>query len=289
MDNERKQRLISLSITIVFHALIVILLLIFGFPKIEPQEESGILVMVGYEAEASGTAPAQGEPMVQPAESAPTPAVTPPTPPTEAPPMISQEVEEAPAIAEQKKEQEKSKEEEKRKQEEAQRLAEEQRRAQEAEAERQRALEEERKRQEEAIRNLAANAFGNTGAGGNAASSGTATTGDGVQGSPNGNSTSGATSGSPGWGSYDLGGRGLRGSLPKPAFNVNSSGIVVVTIAVNASGDVTAANISPKGTTTTDRTLRDAALSAARKTRFETKAGTEIQYGTITYRFDSDN
>ncbi len=289
MDNERKQRLISLSITIAFHALIVILLLLFGFPKIEPQEESGILVMVGYEAEASGTAPAQGEPMVQPAESAPTPATTPPTPPTKAPPMISQEAEEAPAIAEQKKEQEKNKEEEKRKQEEAQRLAEERRRAQEAEAERQRALEEERKRQEAAIRNLAANAFGNTGAGGNASNSGTATAGDGVQGSPNGNSTTGASSGSPGWGSYDLGGRGLRGSLPKPAFNVNSSGIVVVTIAVNASGDVTAANISPKGTTTTDRNLRDAALSAARKTRFETKAGTEIQYGTITYRFDSDN
>ena len=290
MNNERKTKLLSLGITIAFHLIVVLLLLFFGFPHISPQEESGVLVMVGYTDAASGANPAQGTSQVQPPKVVPPKSVSPPTPlvsPSKNPPLLTQNSDDAPSIAQEQKK--KEEEQKKREEELVRKKAEEQRIAAEQEAARQRALEEERKRQEEAIKNLAASAFGSTGAAGDAASSGQASSANGVQGSPTGNSTTGATSGSVGWGSYDLGGRGLRGSLPRPIFDVNSSGVVVVSIAVNAEGNVVSAEISPKGTTTSDRTLRQAAITAARKARFEAKSGSNVQYGTITYRFDSDN
>lgn len=81
-----------------------------------------------------------------------------------------------------------------------------------------------------------------------------------------------------------LQGRGLIGDLPRPAYPGNASGKVVVLVTVGASGRVERAVFEPKGSTTSDRRLIDAALAAARKARFsESTAAT--QGGTITYIF----
>lgn len=82
-----------------------------------------------------------------------------------------------------------------------------------------------------------------------------------------------------------LQGRGLVGSLPQPIYPAgNKGGKVVVRVAVNQAGVVTEAAYEPKGSTTSDKALVDAALAAARKARF-TESKAFVQGGKITYLF----
>ncbi len=85
--------------------------------------------------------------------------------------------------------------------------------------------------------------------------------------------------------SYDLGGRGSR-SLPKPTYNSPEQGKIVVSIKVNREGKVTYASAGAKGTTISEINLRQQAESAARKTLFAPdEDAPEEQRGTITYVF----
>lgn len=81
-----------------------------------------------------------------------------------------------------------------------------------------------------------------------------------------------------------LQGRGLVGSLPKPAYPGNKSGKIVIRVTVDASGKVTGAAFEPKGSTESDAALVAAAVAAARKARF-TESRAAVQGGTITYIF----
>ena len=82
-----------------------------------------------------------------------------------------------------------------------------------------------------------------------------------------------------------LQGRGLIGALPQPVYPAgNKGGKVVVRVAVNQAGVVTEAAYEPKGSTTSDKALIDAALAAARKARF-TESKAFVQGGKITYLF----
>ena len=82
-----------------------------------------------------------------------------------------------------------------------------------------------------------------------------------------------------------LQGRGLVGALPQPIYPAgNKGGKVVVRVAVNQAGVVTEAAYEPKGSTTSDKALIDAALVAARKARF-TESKAFVQGGKITYLF----
>ena len=82
-----------------------------------------------------------------------------------------------------------------------------------------------------------------------------------------------------------LQGRGLVGVLPQPIYPAgNKGGKVVVKVAVNQAGVVTEAAYEPKGSTTSDKALIDAALAAARKARF-TESKAFVQGGRITYLF----
>lgn len=83
---------------------------------------------------------------------------------------------------------------------------------------------------------------------------------------------------------YTLSGRSLS-SLPKPLCVVQEQGRVVVNITVNPTGLVIAASINPL-TNTTSTTLRNAAIEAAKKARFNTIDSTNNQQGTITYHFE---
>lgn len=81
-----------------------------------------------------------------------------------------------------------------------------------------------------------------------------------------------------------LQGRGLVGDLPHPAYPGTASGKVVVRVTVGPQGLVESAVFEPKGSTTNDKGLIDAAIEAARKARF-TESAIAVQGGTITYIF----
>ena len=137
------------------------------------------------------------------------------------------------------------------------------------------------------IKNQVANAF-SKGKGSSNNNHGSSSSGSGIQGSVNGNSSSGATSGSPGYGNYDLGGRGILGSLPRPGYdNSNDEGTIVVSITVNAAGKVIAASITKGsiGSAASNSTLRQQAINAAKKAVFTKSNNTGNQSGTITYYF----
>ena len=110
--------------------------------------------------------------------------------------------------------------------------------------------------------------------------------GTGTEGSKEGNFSTGAKTGTGGYGTFDLGGRSLgTGSLPKPAYNVQEEGRVVVNITVNPAGQVISTGINPQ-TNTVSSALRKAAEDAAKKARFNTVDGVTNQTGTITYYFN---
>ena len=144
--------------------------------------------------------------------------------------------------------------------------------------------ERERKAAEEAARKRVVGAFGKGAQ--MEGNKGTAASGTGTEGSKEGNSSTGAKTGTGGYGTFDLGGRSLgTGSLPKPAYNVQEEGRVVVNITVNPAGQVIATGINPQ-TNTVSSALRKAAEDAAKKARFNTVEGVTNQTGTITYYFN---
>ena len=81
-----------------------------------------------------------------------------------------------------------------------------------------------------------------------------------------------------------LQGRGLAGNLPKPTYPGSKSGKVLIRVTVNSQGAVTSATFEPKGSTTSDSQLVEAAIAAAKKARF-TESRATVQGGTITYLF----
>ena len=86
-------------------------------------------------------------------------------------------------------------------------------------------------------------------------------------------------------GTFDLNGRSLTGDgLPRPINTVQDEGRVVVTITVNPAGQVIATSINLR-TNTVNPELRKAAEDAARRARFNPTSGIDNQTGTITYYF----
>ena len=74
------------------------------------------------------------------------------------------------------------------------------------------------------------------------------------------------------------------GVLARPATSRAVDGVVRVRIVVDGAGHVTRATVA-QGTNIADTSIRNAALAAARATRFNAVAGAEEQEGIITYRF----
>jgi TonB family protein len=112
------------------------------------------------------------------------------------------------------------------------------------------------------------------------------TTYPGNQGSQEGSEGGSATGGAEGGGiQFSLSGRSAN-FLPKPEYNSQAQGRVVVKIFVNQNGEVTRAIAGERGTTTTDQTLHRLAEEAARRARFNVKSDAPFeQSGTITYNF----
>ena len=251
LSSKKKAKYVGLTGALLVHVAIVALLLLVGFSLPEKVEEDGMPVMLGEVPDAWGTAdPSLVEVDVVPEQTAPE------VQEAAEQEMITQEEEETVAIkpkTEVKKKTEKPKKPEKTEAEKA-----------------------------EAARKRVAGAFGK---GAQMGSKGN-TEGKGIQGSPTGNAPTGATSGVGGYGTFSLGGRSLgEGGLPKPVYNVQDEGRVVVDITVNPAGRVIATSIN-RQTNTVNSALRKAAEDAARKARFNAVGGVDNQTGTITYYFN---
>jgi TonB family protein len=287
----KKNKVTGWVSTLVLHAVLLLLLWLVAISQPKMQEEGGVPVMLGNMEMAQGDADPYtltdvdilDEPQLPSEVSAPEPVPTPPVK-TE---MITQEDEPTVAVPKKetpkpkvktetvkketpKKEPVKPKEKtEAEKRAEAERLAAEKKAAEEKAA-------------AEAAAKRIAGAFGK---GTKMGSKGTAETGEGIQGSPTGNAAEGQSTGVGGYGTFDLNGRSLGpGGLPKPVYNVQEEGRVVVTITVNSAGQVIHTSIN-KRTNTANAALRKAAEDAARRARFNAVSGVNNQTGTITYYF----
>ena len=287
----KKNKITGLVGTLVLHVVLFLLLLLIAISQPEAQEEGGVPVMLGNMEMAQGNADPytltdvdiMDEPQLPTEVSAPEPV---PTPPVESE-MITQEDE--PTVAVPKKETPKptpkkevvKKETPKKEPVKPKEKTEAEKRAEAERLAAERKAAEERAAAEAAAKRIAG-AFGK---GTQMGSKGMGQSGEGLQGSPTGNAAEGQSTGVGGYGTFDLNGRSLGpGGLPRPIYNVQEEGRVVVTITVNPAGKVIHTSIN-KRTNTANAALRKAAEDAARKARFNTVGGVNNQTGTITYYF----
>jgi len=291
--------------TLIFHVGLVILFVFSGLITPLPlPEEEGILLNFGTSPEGEGlvepSATLQTQ-AVEQAESIPAETITESGEQEEE--ILTQDFEEAPAVESDEKtsenpEEEKALEDERIREEELERQRlekiererlEELERQRQEELERQRIIEEQRRIQEitDRTRNALSDGRNNTD---NAATGEGETTGQGNQGSETGSVDSDNHSqGISGLGdegiSYSLAGRTPQ-SLPKPEYNYQAEGIVVVEVTVNQNGTVTKATAGIRGSTTLDNNLLKAAQKAALAAKFDRKpSAAAFQKGTITYHF----
>ena len=255
--------------TTVFHGIILVIVIFFGFIVPDPPpEEEGILINFGTDETGSGDT----EPMFSEIpDNSPPPPQEASTPTESSEEIISQDFEEAPVVeAREEITQEEVKE----------TLVEEVQ--PEAEETPPPPEEEPQKVNERALYKGRANTDETSGSEG-------ITEGDGNQGSITGSPDSdnyldGLSSGRGGI-DFSLAGRNPV-SLPKPDYNVQEEGKVVVKIRVNREGIVTYAEAGAQGTNTLNKELLEAARKAALKARFNRNTDAAFtQQGTITYHF----
>ena len=292
----KKNKITGLVGTIVLHVILLVLLWLITISLPQVQEEGGVPVMLGNAELSQGNADPYTLTDVDILNEPEAPAPDAPEPETVPTPQVKEEIitqDEEETVAVPKKDPKKEtpkqetpkketprketprKEEVKPKEKtEAEKRAE----AEKAAAAKKAAAE---KAAAEAAARKIAGAFGKGTQMGN---KGTGTSGSGLEGSPTGNAAEGKSSGVGGYGTFDLNGRSLGGSLPMPVYNVQDEGRVVVTITVNPAGQVISTSIN-KRTNTVNASLRKAAEEAARKARFNSVDGVNNQTGTITYYF----
>lgn len=297
----KKNKITGLIGTAVLHILLLILLLVIAIRRPQVQEEGGVPVMLGNTELSQGNADpytlTDVDIMNEPEAPAPDVSEPEPVPPVETKEeIITQTEEETVAVPKKEPRKETKKETPKnvtpkketprkevpkkepvkpKEKTEAEKRAEAEKAAAEKKAAAERAA-------AEAAAKKIAGAFGKGTQMGN---KGTGTTGTGLEGSPTGNSSEGKSTGVGGYGTFDLNGRSLgSGGLPRPVYNVQDEGRVVVTITVNPAGQVISTSIN-KRTNTVNASLRKAAEEAARKARFNSVDEVNNQTGTITYYF----
>lgn len=264
--------------TILVHLLLLLAILFLGLRTVLPTEEEGLTVNYGNTDSGDGLfEPAPMSDVAKELEQELPQEASVPDVSASQNEQITQDTEESIEIKKQR-------EEAKRK--ERERLAEEKRKRDE-----QARIERERREREEKIKKAAStaqNAFSGTAGKG----TDTGVTSQGIAGGTgNQGKTDGVadsknyTGGGTGASSYSLNGRSIVGSVPKPQYQQNVEGIIVVTIEVDATGKVISARAGAQGTTIGDATLRKAAEQAALKAKFNQIGGTTVQTGTITYRY----
>ncbi len=274
-----KDDIYGLTGSLIFHAIIFLVLWMTVLKAEIPEDDGGILVNFGNVDASAGTFEPKytGQELPQETTTTPPPAAKPVEEAKEE--LVTQDLEESVSLNEEKKKKEENKNKE---EEEKRRIEEEKERQRQIEAEKKRKAEEKRKK-EQAIKDKIAGAFGIGSAEGN--NQGDAGEGSGNQGSPFGNSDHGANEGVGGYGSFNLNGRSIgAGGLPRPAYTIQEEGRIVIDITVNPKGDVISASIG-RGTNIDNASMRKSALDAARRAKFNSISGANNQSGTITYLY----
>lgn len=254
--------------TILFHVVVLLIVLFLGFTTPLPlPEEEGILINFGTDEDGFGLFE-PSRPSVQQTASAVQPTTS------DDPEIMTQEIEEAPAVATPKPQAKvEPRKEPERKPEVAEVKPIEQPKVEEVP---------ERQVDQRAL-------FPGRTTNPNDSRSEGVTTGTGNQGSPVGSPDSGSRVGGESMGtdgiSFSLSGRTPRGELPKPDYNIQREGIVVVEITVDKNGNVTNAIPGVRGSTTINETLLTAARNAAMRAKFNDIDMPAFQKGTITYHF----
>ena len=276
----------GLAGTILIHVVLFVVLILASFSVPPPPEmEEGILVNFGTDETGLGMIE-PSPPAVQEEKSAPPPANASKKADEES--LLTQNTEEAPEVKKVDPEAEKKRTEkiEADKKIRAELEAEKIRKKQEDDEKKK--IEAEQQRQAD-IMNRTKNALANSkNAGTNSTSEGIAG-GVGNQGDPRGSVDSNVRGEGSGTGdkgiSYELQGRGFQ-KLPKPKYDYQGEGRVVVEVTVDRSGKVTQAVPGIKGSSTLDEYLLKVAKEAAMEASFEAKPDAPLfQKGTITYNF----
>lgn len=273
VQEENKNRKRGIVISIIFHALLALLLWFFGLPYLDPPPpDSGILVNFGLTETGMEDNPSE---VLNPVEEVAPSEVTSPQP------SVTEEVQEevltqeeevtAPVINKEEKKVETSKE----------------TKPVVKETETVKEVKEEIKETKPAVDQRAL--FTGKKSNNNNPSNQGITGGSGDQGKPWGDTNSKNYADGKGLGDsgidYDLGGRKHR-ELPKPNDNSQATGKVVIRIKVDQNGNVIEASYQPKGSTTSNQNLVQAAIAAAKKAKFDPdKTAPEVQFGSITYNF----
>lgn len=273
MNQEQQNKTQALCGSFIFMVLFFLFLWFMTISIPVPEEDEGIEVAFGAVQDAGGFESRQSEAVPVPAQTAPAPAK--PVPSNND--LMTQEDEESLALQ--------RAQDEKRRREQELALAEQQRLEREkaeaeakarAEKEAWEKAEAERQAKEQAAAIAKANQFGSLfGKNGNNANGSGDGKGDGQKGNPVGRGSQGA-------GVWSLAGRECR-TMGQPSKDFKQEGVVVVSIQVDAAGNVTGAAVG-KGTTISDYATQQIALKAARETKFS-KGSSNIQIGTITYTF----
>jgi TonB family protein len=266
-----KDDVIAFLVAVAVHLILLLLLWLSIMRTALPNEDSGILIDFGEMYASVGV----NEPHYT--ERTPQREVPPPQPKatTTSEELVTQSEEETVYIPDKKKKET----EDKAAVEKARQEAEAKRRAEDERLKR----EKEQQQQSENISNLASKAFGQSSA--PEAQQGDQPAGTGNQGNPFGNADQGANTGTGGFGSFNLNGRSIgSGGLPRPAYNSQQEGKVVINITVDPNGNVINANFG-RGTNTDDADLRNSARDAALKAKFNKIKDNNNQVGTITYNF----
>ena len=278
----KKSKITGIAGTLIVHVIVIALLFWLGMDIPEKQEEGGVPVMMGNAELAQGSSDPymMTEVDVAPQPEYSEPEITTPQPAPEQQ-MITQQDEPSFQVKEEKPKPDKKVEKPVEKVPEKKPDTKvEKPKVEKTEAEKRAEAE---KAAAEAAANKIAGAFGKGAQMGN---KGSATSGQGVQGKPDCNSTTGGMAGMSGV-DFDLNGRSVGpGGLPRPVYNVKEGGIVVVSIVVNPAGKVISTEINLRRTNTVNSVLRKAAEDAARKARFNAVDGVGDQIGTITYYFE---
>ncbi|KAA6324722.1 hypothetical protein EZS27_025988 [termite gut metagenome] len=252
----KKSKYIGILGALLVHVAIIVLLILVSFTIPEQEEESDITLMAGGRSSAYGGFNPKTLVDVDILPEETSTQKTPKVPPVEQK-LITQTEEEAPTI---------SSVNEKEKAEEARKLIEQKQKERKA---------------TEAVAKQVAGAFGKS------TQLENQTTGTGAENNKTGGTSNGSSlNNGEGYGTFDLSGRSIGGEgLPRPQYNIQEEGKVVVTITVNPAGFVIGTGIN-RQTNTVNPILRKAAEEAAKKAHFNEVEVVTNQIGTIIYYFN---
>jgi TonB family protein len=267
VKEEKKYKRDGLAGTIVVHVLILLFFIFTGLTHMVPKPEQGILINFGNSSVGSGNLEPieSGNPNATTNTDEPVETASEPTPstPSTTEQVVTQDNVETVEVPEENEEKQKTQETEKKPKEEP---------------------EEEKPEISDPLKN-ALNKLKNSGQQGG--SQGDDQNADGNKGQENGDKNGGAYTGDLGGGgngNYNLGNRKAL-TKPRPAYNCQEEGTVVIEVRVDRNGKTVDAKVA-RGTTNYADCLTRQAKKAAMETKWQAKPDAPFtQIGTITYRF----